>query len=500
MPTIVNVTSYERDVPATYQLPRAYVRHCRPSETEVENTVEYNLDEEDEIWLENQPLFGLKINRRKSGDNAHGNTVLKPILTLTIFERMIDVLEKATGFDTIITLNQAEHLILGKIPSILRVFPSSHVNKGEQKKKDIVTVKTVVDSIYNYWVQKRSKLKKPLLRKFWPVTATNDTNPHQVFRPREKEKYKLRKKRQNDLDAYKKIKQLKADFQKARVLLELIKRREVLSKTVLDMQNDWFDQRIYELVDTSGLPRESDRLSRDEIENALSVPKFVDTEKIASKINKKRKKVTGTTKGGSLSISPTFGVSESDYSYEGSSTKKMNRIAADQNHPVSFMHPLRTRETYTTSWEDAVPFVTSYSDSKATKTTVFRHRPRIGRGGRVIIDRIPKPVSENHPRLFIVGLGTQKKSVGSKEAARLLDLLPEPLDRTKVSQRIESISAMAMVDDEENADKMKLSSVPSQGTNISEDIPSEDVLVKIKDWIETDEQLWGEEIAVLGPV
>lgn len=465
--------------------------------------VEYNLDEEDEIWLENQPLFGLRINLRKVGDKSFKDDdkgVIKPILSLVTFERMIDILEKATGFDTIITLHQAERLVLGKIPSLLRVFPSSHVNKGEQKKKDIVTVKTVVDSVYNYWVQKRSKLKKPLLRKFWPVTATNDTNPHQVFRPREKEKYKLRKKRQNDLDAYKKIKQLKADFQKARVLLELIKRREVLNKCVLDMQNDWFDQRIYELVDTSGIPRESDRLSREEIETALSVPKLVDTEKIANKINKKRKKVNGTTNGGRQSMSPTFGVSESDPSFGGASAAKVNRVAADQDHPVSFLHPLRTRETYTTSWDDAVPFVTSYTDSKATSTIRFRHRPRIGRGGRVIIDRIPKPVDNNHPHLFIVGLGTQKTSNDSKQAARLLDLLPGPLDRSKVSQRIESISSMAMIDDEEKTAKMKMPSVVSQGTNISEDIQTEDVLVKIKDWIETDEQLWGEEMSVLGPV
>jgi enhancer of polycomb-like protein len=465
--------------------------------------VEYNLDEEDETWLENQPLFGLKINQRKMGDTSVEEKdlhVMKPILSLAIFERMIDVLEKATAFETIITLHQAERLVLGKIPSILRVFPSSHVNKGEQKKKDVVTVKTVVDSVYNYWVQKRSKMKKPLLRKFWPVTATNDTNPHLVFRPREKEKYKLRKKRQNDLDAYKKIKQLKADFQEARVLLELIKRREILNKCVLNMENDWFDQRIYELVDTSGIPRESDRLSREEIETALNVPKFVDTEKIASKINKKRKKCTGTTNGGHESISPTFGIAESDYSIECTTGKKVSRIAADQDHPVSFIHPLRTRETYTTSWDDAVPFVTSYTDSKATSTTRFRHRPRIGRGGRVIIDRIPKPVDEKHPQLFIVGLGTQNHSNDSKQAARLLDLLPEPLDRTKVSQRIESISAMAMVDDEEKATKTKLPSAPSQGANISEDIPTEDVLVKIKDWIETDEQVWGEEMSVLGPV
>jgi hypothetical protein len=47
----------------------------------------------------------------------------------------------------------------------------------------------MVQEVYGYWVSKRQRFKKPLLRKFWPVTSINDTNPHLVFRPREKERY-----------------------------------------------------------------------------------------------------------------------------------------------------------------------------------------------------------------------------------------------------------------------------------------------------------------------
>ncbi|CAN0595283.1 unnamed protein product, partial [Ectocarpus sp. 12 AP-2014] len=41
----------------------------------------------------------------------------------------------------------------------------------------------------------------------------------QVFRPREKERYKLRKHRKNDLDSFRKLQQVKKDFEKVRVLL-----------------------------------------------------------------------------------------------------------------------------------------------------------------------------------------------------------------------------------------------------------------------------------------
>lgn len=38
-----------------------------------------------------------------------------------------------------------------------------------------------------------------------------------VFRPREKERYKLRKHRKNDLDSFRKLQQVKKDFEKVRV-------------------------------------------------------------------------------------------------------------------------------------------------------------------------------------------------------------------------------------------------------------------------------------------
>lgn len=43
--------------------------------------------------------------------------------------------------------------------------------------------------VWGYWAAKRQRFKKPLLRRFWPITSINDTNPHLVFRPREKERY-----------------------------------------------------------------------------------------------------------------------------------------------------------------------------------------------------------------------------------------------------------------------------------------------------------------------
>ena len=64
---------------------------------------------------------------------------------------------------------------------------------------------------------------------------------------------------------------------------------------------------------------------------------------------------------------------------------------------------------------------------------------------------------------------------------RLLDLLPEPLDYTVVSRKIEELCAtQEVLGDEEN--------------------DGEEVVVKMADWLGTDDQVWGDERFAIGPV
>jgi len=534
VPTITNVVNYERDIPATYQVPRSFVRYQRPRLEDAETTVEYNVDEEDEKWLAENLLFGTKKNIKKKKGANHAEEIAtlteesatggetsdeealakKLTLSLRMFEHMLDLMEHATGLETIITRVQAERLIVVKIPQLLQIFGSAHTgpahNQEQKRCKNSLNVKTVIMDVYNYWVNKRSKLKKPLLRKYWPVTASNDTNPHMVFRPREKEKYKLRKKRQNDPEAFKKIKQLRIDFTKIRALLDLVKKREELNKVVLDMQCDWFEQRVYEMIDTSALPRESDRLSHDEVETVLNVPKLFDTHGLDRGKKKKRKR-SSSAKSSRIFPLNVGGTTTSNTEVvilkkTNPMAKKSRRIAADQSHPPSFLYPLKTRETYVTSWENAVPFITTYVDSNPTETTRFRHRPRIGRGGRVIIDRLPQPGNPMDPprNVYTIGEGTKMETSISKPVGRMLDLLPEPLDVDVVRRRIEQISAAALDEDDGRTMKSSAPALPSSSNNgiLIDDVnDTEAVLVKMSDWTETDEPIFGQEIGpVLGPV
>jgi hypothetical protein len=62
VPTITNVVNYDRDIPATYQVPRSFVRYQRPRLEDIDATVIYNIDEEDEKWLAENISFGSQEN------------------------------------------------------------------------------------------------------------------------------------------------------------------------------------------------------------------------------------------------------------------------------------------------------------------------------------------------------------------------------------------------------------------------------------------------------
>ena len=481
------VRSYERDVPAVYKLPISFIRYHRRTPEEWTATLEYISDAEDEVWLEQKSYFKVTTG---NVDGELGEAGLKgPQLPLDVFEYMIDIMDKATAFDSIISVSQAEVLFQSRLPQLFRTFPL-------KARQGVTTVKNVIQEVYNYWVQKRSKLKRPLLRRFWPVTSTDDTNPHMVFRPREKEKYKLRKKRQNDANAYRKMKQLRDDFDNLRAVLDLVRHREELHRARVKLQIECFHQRFYDAINTSGRVRPSKFLSKREFSKLVNdVPSYFDVH-----LGGRKAKRTRST-GSALSLSSTalpfaFGTKDLSRS-SGSLTVPTANVAGRNNGDPApnFLQPLPTRESYVTSWEGAVPHIPTYSDSQVQPTYQFRQRPRVGRGGRICVDRLPLS-SPQQPGLspetvYTVGYGI-KRSLAPK--AHLLDLLPKPLDQAGLSRRIEALS-VAAIKEEFEARKPSL-----MITADTEENDGDEVIVPLEDWLDTDEQEWGEERYVIGPI
>jgi enhancer of polycomb-like protein len=321
------------------------------------------------------------------------------------------------------------------------------------------------------------------------VTSTDDTNPHLVFRPREKEKYKLRKKRQNDMEAYNKMRQLRSDFDNVRAILLLVKKREELNRLHLQMQVDLFQQRLHDVIDTSGQPRESKFLHRSNIKEVLEVPSFFDVHGRKSK----RPRTAGSTTPRSAPTPIMTTVTAATLpDQEGEP-----RSIAGQNFGTPaphFLQPLYSREDYKTSWQDTVPYVDTYVDAHAQVTFRYRHRTRVGRGGRVCIDRVPQIYNDDvnkKPPLTVFTAGKGLKPF-AKPKARLLDLLPRPLDHLSLSRRVEELSVAGIVQDYEAR------MLPPSANGDPEDNDADEVIVRASEWKDTDGQLWGEERFIIG--
>jgi len=223
---------------------------------------------------------------------------------------MIGVLEKGTGFEFIVTIARAEDILARKMPELVDAFGplSAKERRFEEEEEEEerylarcclrrtehddddnapsrrpppsvpdlarpIALPAVIPRVYDYWMSKRSRLRKPLLRRYWPPTAATDTNPYQVLRRHDKEKRRLRKKRQNDDEAYEKMRRLRADFEGVRALCELILRREEVHGTLVEPTNDYFEERLHGYVDTTGAPRERGKNERS-IESVVRVPKY----------------------------------------------------------------------------------------------------------------------------------------------------------------------------------------------------------------------------------
>jgi enhancer of polycomb-like protein len=516
------------------------VRYHRPTDRELRENLEYVVDAEDEAWLINNSKFGGSIPKAETNleeekkdtengkDNAAESKASTPVnplsktipLPLSMLEIMFDVMEKATGFDVIVTLDQAEQIILQRLPQLYHMYPL----KG--KATVVVTIRQVITDVYQYWVSKRGKLKRPLLRRFWPVTSLEDTNPHLVFRPREKEKYKLRKKRQNDIEAYRKMQQLKQDFSQVRLMLAMVKQREELNRSLVLLQTEWFEQKLYDAIDTSGLCRISKELDKQSLDELLLVEKHYDVQEPGGSWRRKRGRRTGgqlDSMPTSRSTSPmadsslrmpfeatmdrTLGVPRRPPGSSlaaGAETLKRPALIAGQNNgepAPNFLQPLPTRETFATSWEGAVPHVTTIVDGRPMPTFRFRHRPRVGRGGRICIDRMPLETDPNvPPNTYFRAAAAPSVSLEPKE--RLLDLLPPQINKQRLSQRLEDICFAALKEEYQAQEEAATGVAPVGLSALTESEENEGtaVVVKMKDWLNTDDQLWGEERYALGPI
>ncbi|XP_063217641.1 enhancer of polycomb homolog 1 [Bacillus rossius redtenbacheri] len=194
---------YNRLYPQDYKMPRQFI-HMQPFAME-QDIPDYDMDSEDESWV-----------------NAQAK---KFDLTPRKFEEMMDRLEKGSG-QTVLKLQEAKALL---------------------KEDD-----DLIRAVYDYWLDKRLKTQHPLI----PTVKTEHriglaiNSPYLAFR-RRTEKMQTRKVRKNDETSYEKMLKLKRDLGRAVTLLELVKRREKTKRELLHLSIEIFEKR-YQAGDFSG--------------------------------------------------------------------------------------------------------------------------------------------------------------------------------------------------------------------------------------------------------
>ncbi|KAG9355187.1 hypothetical protein JZ751_000025 [Albula glossodonta] len=199
-----NIAYYESLYPGEFKMPKQLI-HIQPFSLDTEQP-DYDLDSEDEAFLN-------KLRKKME-------------ITPLQFEEMIDRLEKGSG-QQMVTLPEAK-LLLKEDDELIR-------------------------EVFDYWTRKRKSSKSASLiptvkQEKRDGSSTND--PYVAFR-RRTEKMQTRKNRKNDEASYEKMLKLRRDLSRAVTILEMIKRREKSKRELLHLTLEIIEKR-YSMADFGG--------------------------------------------------------------------------------------------------------------------------------------------------------------------------------------------------------------------------------------------------------
>ncbi|KAM9462123.1 enhancer of polycomb homolog 1 isoform 1-T1 [Clarias gariepinus] len=191
-----NISYYESLYPGDFKMPKQLI-HIQPFSLDAEQP-DYDLDSEDEAF----------VNRLKK----------KMEVGVLQFEQMIDRLEKGSG-QQLVTLQEAK-LLLKEDDELIR-------------------------EVFEYWSRKRKTCKTGSLT---PVVkqekrdCSSTSDPYVAFR-RRTEKMQTRKNRKNDEASYEKMLKLRRDLSRAVTILEMIKKREKSKRELLHLTLEIVEKR-----------------------------------------------------------------------------------------------------------------------------------------------------------------------------------------------------------------------------------------------------------------
>lgn len=375
--------------PPNYKISRQLI-HMQPFAMD-QDIPDYDMDSEDEKWL-NQQAKKVDINHNQ-------------------FEEMMDRLEKGSG-QQVVTLHEAKTLL---------------------KEDDDLII-----AVYDYWLNKRLRTQCPLVPqvKTEKRDGSNTNNPYVAFR-RRTEKMQTRKNRKNDEVSYEKMLKLRRDLSRAVTLLEMVKRREKTKREHLHLTIEVFEKR-YQVGDFSGqvmaevmamknsqpsyipvnnsqLSRQEARISKHRLEDGIPRKKREYTKRRNKDVPSLCQNQVGYPRS-DLDLALSDMPSSEDEGLSPATSPSDNEDENDPDGPYAFRrkkycnyHAPLLERLGNYPWcgpEEGGPGDREY---RYCLTTITLPRPqcigfarrRIGRGGRVLLDRAWTPLDDYWPDLDV---------------------------------------------------------------------------------------------------
>ncbi|XP_033838312.1 enhancer of polycomb homolog 1b isoform X2 [Periophthalmus magnuspinnatus] len=378
-----NIPYYDSLYPGEFKMPKQLI-HIQPFSLDTEQP-DYDLDSDDEAFV-------LKLKKKME-------------ISLLQFEEMIDRLEKGSGQQSV-SLPEAKLLL----------------------KEDDELIKEV----FEYWSRKRKSSKAQSLipsvkQEKRDGSSTND--PYVAFR-RRTEKMQTRKNRKNDEASYEKMLKLRRDLSRAVTILEMIKRREKSKRELLHLTLEIIEKRngmadyggevmaevlaeralvrpqIIPLVPLTNQYRHQDHT---DLKDYKSKPEKCEVPRQKRKYEKKQKALP-LSAGGAHHPSLFNAKDLNQYDFPSSDDEPYSQMlsgsseAEEENDPDGVYAFRRragcqyhaVRQDSLGSWPWCSPSEGSLSQPRfrysLTSLTVPRRclglaRRRVGRGGRVLLDR-----------------------------------------------------------------------------------------------------------------
>jgi len=350
-------TTYHKVYTTEWKQPRQYI-HVQPFGPS-QDLPDYDMDEEDIKFFQEE----LRDRRKLEVSNL-------------TFEDMIDRLEKNSA-QNVVSLKEAK-LIL-------------------KEDDDLILV------VYDYWLNKRLAVRQSLMPgiKTMNISSNQPQSPYIAFR-RRTEKMQTRKNRKNEEASYEAMLKLRRDLSRAVTLLEMVKRREKTKKEKLNLTLDVFDKR-YAVKDFDGKLVDYANLCRPKTVQPLNIQNWMSMGSPQPKRTYKKRKHHRSGQramGEMVRADNSLSAHENQIIEKTASSEDENvNVGSDEDmledspflfrrkEGVQYLAPLDHQESFQERDKSDTFLLTSFPMAGTVRCLGFCRR-RVGRGGRVVVDRI----------------------------------------------------------------------------------------------------------------